>query len=333
MEKQIFIAISTLTCDPDLQVRVRLSKEAISQFAERMKTEADLKAFEAVIVYFDGTNYWLADGHHRVEAAKKSGHSNVWAIVRNGERKEALWTAITENSKHGVNLTRADRRRSIELIIEQWPEKSTTLIAEATKSSQSTVDRIKRQLTQMGKLKQPHKTIGKDGRVRSASQKKNSTGTPTVTTPTTKATAKKESSTQPALFEAVDDDNPVEQSSKTVSVSLGPKVNETFNCGVIFEPDPDDDYYDWITDEERAELYEMRKTCPNKLVPQIHNYTIQNIPEHKPDQLINCLCSLFKPPYREKVAFALLRRMREMDTDRERAQNVVTTLYHEFQKR
>jgi len=152
-------------------------------------------------------------------------------------------------------------------------------------------------------------------------------------TPTTKVFAKKGSSTQPALFEAANDDNPVEQSSKTISVSLGPKINETFNCGVKFEPDPDDDYYDWITDEEREELYERQKTCPNKLVPQIHNFTIQNIPEHKPDQLINCLCSLFKPAYREKVAFALLRRMREMETDKERAQNVVTTLFYEFQNR
>ncbi len=99
----------------------------------------------------------------------------------------------------------------------------------------------------------------------------------------------------------------------TTVLKSNPKVNENYSCGVKFEPDPDDDFYDWISDEERAELFEMRKTCPNRLMPQIHNFTIQNIPEHKPDQLINCLFSLFKPLYRRKLLKALLRKMHTDD--------------------
>ncbi|MCL2349599.1 MAG: hypothetical protein FWC50_15220 [Planctomycetaceae bacterium] len=117
----------------------------------------------------------------------------------------------------------------------------------------------------------------------------------------------------------------------TVSLKSDPKVKETYCCGVKFEPDPGDDYFDWITDEQRAELKAIQDACPNRIVPQIHNFTIQNIPEHKPDQLINCLFFLFKPRYREKLAFALLRTMAETETDREIAHNVVTTLFHEFQ--
>ena len=120
--------------------------------------------------------------------------------------------------------------------------------------------------------------------------------------------------------------------SETISVTLksSPKVKETYCCGVKFEPDPGDDYFDWITEAERKELYAMRKTNPNRLVPWIHNFTIQNIPEHKPDQLLACLFSLFKVHYREKLAYGLLRTMFNEDS-KELALTIVTNLMSEFQ--
>ena len=120
--------------------------------------------------------------------------------------------------------------------------------------------------------------------------------------------------------------------SETISVNLksSPKVNERYSCGVKFEPDPNDDYFDWITDEERDELFEMRKTCPNRIVPQIHNFTIQNIPEHTPEPLLICLYSIFKVGYRKKLAYGLLRRMFDED-DKDLARTIVSELHNEFQ--
>lgn len=163
--------------------------------------------------------------------------------------------------------------------------------------------------------------------------KKTKTSTTSKTTATKAASTEQKNTSTQSTFFAKDDVVEEGQPPNVVTVSLksDPKVKETFCCGVKFEPDPDDDYFDWITDEQRTELYEMRKTCPNKLVPQIHNFTIQNIPEHKPDQLINCLFSLFKPNYRKKLVFALLRKMSERETDKENAHDIVTTLFHEFQ--
>ena len=122
--------------------------------------------------------------------------------------------------------------------------------------------------------------------------------------------------------------------SETITVNLksSPKVNERYSCGVKFEPDPNDDFFDWITDKERDELFEMRKTCPNRLVPQIHNFTIQNIPEHTPEPLLSCLYSLFKIGYRKKLAYGLLRRMFDED-DKELARTIVAELHNEFQNR
>ena len=121
-------------------------------------------------------------------------------------------------------------------------------------------------------------------------------------------------------------------SPETVVVSLKShrKVDDKYSCGTTFEPDPNDDYFDWITDEERDELFEMRKTCPNRIVPQIHNFTIQNIPEHTPEPLLICLYSIFKIGYRKKLAYGLLRRMFDED-DKDLARTIVSELHNEFQ--
>jgi hypothetical protein len=76
---------------------------------------------------------------------------------------------------------------------------------------------------------------------------------------------------------------------------------------------------------------ELQKHCPNPLYPQIRNITIQNIPEHKPDNLIDCLFGLFGPLYRKKLAYDLLHEMYQTAEDKENAVAVVTELYHQFQ--
>jgi len=166
-----------------------------------------------------------------------------------------------------------------------------------------------------------------------AKAKKAKSSTKAKTTSTQTASEEpKYASTQSTFFESED---AVEEGElpKIVTVSLksGPKVKDTYYCDVQFEPDPNDKAFEWLTDEQRTELHAMQEGCPNTLVPQIHKFTIQGIPEHCPAQLIKCLYSLFKPFYREKLAFALLRKMNETDADREGAHKVVTTLFHEFQ--
>ena len=151
----------------------------------------------------------------------------------------------------------------------------------------------------------------------------------------TKSKEQANDSTQSTFFETPDttkNDDQVEQTPETVTVSLksDPKVKETYSCGVKFEPDPGDDYFDWITDEQRAELKALQANCPNRIVPSIHNFTIQNIPEHTPEPLLSCLYSLFKVGYRKKLAYGLLRRM-FFEDGKELAQAIISDLDNEFQ--
>ena len=60
--------------DLSLQTRAGTDADTINNYAEAM---ADGAQFPDVTVFTDGTHYWLADGFHRVRAAKQNGKAIV----------------------------------------------------------------------------------------------------------------------------------------------------------------------------------------------------------------------------------------------------------------
>jgi glycerophosphoryl diester phosphodiesterase len=121
-----------------------------------------------------------------------------------------------------------------------------------------------------------------------------------------------------------------ESKDKSVTTKSNSRSETTYSCGNQFEPDSGDTDYDWLTDEQRAEFLKLQKNCVNPIFPQIRNITIQNIPEHKPDNLITALFGLFSPLYRKKLAYGLLRTMFQTSAEKENAVTVVNDLYYEF---
>ena len=146
-------------------------------------------------------------------------------------------------------------------------------------------------------------------------EKPKKTKAPASSSATKKATAKKPTNVSsqsmfPDTVDTVETDPTVERPTEIGPRWKGVKEHQTYSCGVRFEPDPDDDVFDWITREERDELREDQKASPAlRLVPLIRNYTIQSIPEHDPEYLVSCLFSLFQPLYHEKLLYALARKM------------------------
>lgn len=104
------IAIDLIKLDPDLQPRVALDQATINEYAEAMK-EGD--QFPSVVVFYDGAAHWLADGYHRVHAAKLAGTVEIEADVRNGTKKDALLFSVSSNATHGLRRTQADKRRAV----------------------------------------------------------------------------------------------------------------------------------------------------------------------------------------------------------------------------
>ncbi len=99
--------------DLSLQTRAGTDAETIDNYAEAM---ADGAKFPDVTVFTDGKRYWLADGFHRVMAAKQNGRTVVAADVRNGTEDDAVMFGGTANNKQGKRPTRADVQHFLQMV-------------------------------------------------------------------------------------------------------------------------------------------------------------------------------------------------------------------------
>jgi len=75
-------------------------------------------------VYFDGTEYWLVDGFHRVLAAKRCGKVNIEADVQKGTKEDAVWAACSVNQSHGLRRTRDDKHKAAHMALKLRPDMS-----------------------------------------------------------------------------------------------------------------------------------------------------------------------------------------------------------------
>jgi hypothetical protein len=132
--------------DGGAQMRVEMRIETIHDYADDMLGGAQ---FPPITVYFDGTDYWLADGFHRVEAARKIECEHVAAEVRQGTARDAILHGISANATHGLRRTQGDKRRAVEKLLKdpEWARWSDRKISETAKVDHKTVGRIRRELS------------------------------------------------------------------------------------------------------------------------------------------------------------------------------------------
>lgn len=102
--------------DLSLQTRAGTDAETIDNYAEAM---ADGAQFPEVTVFTDGAHYWLADGFHRVMAAKQNGRTVIAADVRKGTEDDAVVFGGTANNKQGRRPTRADVQHFLQMVWER----------------------------------------------------------------------------------------------------------------------------------------------------------------------------------------------------------------------
>lgn len=139
------------------QTRAATNDEAIVQYAEDMEAGA---SFPAIIVYYDGSKYWLADGFHRYLAAKRNEYEDILAEVREGGRSSALEHALGANATNGLFRTAADKRHAVEVALEEWPDKSNAVLADVCRVS---VEFVRKQRHKID-LPESATVTGKDGK-------------------------------------------------------------------------------------------------------------------------------------------------------------------------
>jgi transposase-like protein len=130
--------------DGGTQPRAELLLEVIDDYAQQMQQGAE---FPPVTVFFDGKEYWLADGFHRLHAFRKvSPDQLVEADVRQGSLAEAQWFSYGVNKAHGLRRTNADKERAVQAALRHAlaQELSNVQIAEHCGVSEITIRRHRR---------------------------------------------------------------------------------------------------------------------------------------------------------------------------------------------
>ncbi len=131
--------------DGGAQMRVEMKPDTVREYADEMAAGT---VFPPVVVYHDGADYWLGDGFHRVEAARKIERETIEAEVIEGDERQAILHGVGANASHGLRRTQADKRRAIERLLrdEEWSKWSSRKIAKAAGVDHKTVDKVRRDL-------------------------------------------------------------------------------------------------------------------------------------------------------------------------------------------
>jgi len=163
------VGIGAICAEGDTQPRCQLNMFAVDEYADALAGGAD---FPPVVVFFDGEDYWLADGFHRLRAHEKLGHQSIVCDVREGGRDDAIEFACAANTEHGLQRTADDKRRAIEKLValEKWQGKKIkqSEIAAHVKVTQGYVSKV---LASIPGNTMSETVVRSDGRVRRRKRK------------------------------------------------------------------------------------------------------------------------------------------------------------------
>jgi len=167
------IEISSLVTE-GLQTRDGLAKSVVKEYAETLQSGGKLPPVEVIRENRpdeDGSVrpiYYLVDGYHRIDAAKRCKRTVIDAEVTDGTFTDAVRRVIKANAAHGLRRSNADKRNALKMAWDHRQElfggePSNQVLAEACGVSDRTVIRY-RPLFTGGDNVTPCARVGKDGK-------------------------------------------------------------------------------------------------------------------------------------------------------------------------
>lgn len=134
--------LDLIRIDGGTQSRVQLNEETVSEYRDAYLAGAE---FPPVVVFYDGTDRWLADGFHRYFGAKNAGRTTIHENITPGSRRDAVLYSLGCNANHGLKRTNADKRKAVELMLadDEWAAWSDNKIAQACGVSDKTVAAVR----------------------------------------------------------------------------------------------------------------------------------------------------------------------------------------------
>jgi len=152
------IEFSKIRIDGGTQARADLNQETIAEYAEAYRAGV---AMPPVVVFYDGTTYWLADGFHRYFGAKQAGKETIHEEVTPGSQRDAVLFSLGANAKHGLRRSNADKRKAVQILLAdvEWAKWSSNEIAKRCAVSHTFVDEFRRSLATVASEKPAERTV------------------------------------------------------------------------------------------------------------------------------------------------------------------------------
>lgn len=143
------LSMAKIKFDSDLQVRVGLDEATIKAYSKDMQVGAE---FPPIDVFYDGTDYWLANGFHRYSAAELVELNEISACVHLGSKRDALFYAINADKSVGLRRSNKDKNRAVSLLLadEEWKAWSDGKLAKQAGVSDRFVAKLRKQRTPNG---------------------------------------------------------------------------------------------------------------------------------------------------------------------------------------
>jgi FtsZ-binding cell division protein ZapB len=139
------VGLDKIRIDGGTQSRVKIDEHVVAQYADEM-LGGDL--FPPIVLFYDGLDYWLADGFHRYFANKRVNSPGIRATIMDGSVRDAILHGIEANNKHGLRPTNEDKRKGVITMLKdiEWQDFSNREIGRICGVSHTLVNTIRKEL-------------------------------------------------------------------------------------------------------------------------------------------------------------------------------------------
>ena len=125
------LAIDLLRTDGGTQNRLEINEDAVEDYSVLIAGSNGDWPFDPVDVFHDGNEYFVADGFHRTLGAQRAKRGSIPCQVHKGTAVDARIFGMTANDKHGMRMTRADKRACVNWLLDNGGKLTQKAIAEA----------------------------------------------------------------------------------------------------------------------------------------------------------------------------------------------------------
>jgi ParB-like chromosome segregation protein Spo0J len=153
------VPLDDLVLDPNLNLRDRLDDFTVERYADSWDR------LPPITVYKIEDRLLVADGFHRHASAVMLGKRTIRAEIIEGTFTDALDFVASVNLFHGLPLTRAERRRAVEVKLKLHHDWSDRRMAEELAVSRELVAKIRRQLIESRQIPNLPGRVGADGKL------------------------------------------------------------------------------------------------------------------------------------------------------------------------